>query len=96
MRRHRVLATGKLTIERVHAVTDLTEHQECTREHWGVEALHHLRDVTLREDASTIHTGTPPRPACATRPSPSPNSPAGAITPPRSITTGRIPTADSA
>lgn len=26
-----------------------------------VEALHHVRDVTFAEDASTIHTGTAPR-----------------------------------
>ncbi|MFI6063188.1 hypothetical protein [Streptomyces sp. NPDC051286] len=68
MRRRRVLATGKLTLERVYALTDLTMHQvtaaqlgEHIREHWGVEALHHLRDVTLREDASKIRTGNAPR-----------------------------------
>lgn len=31
------------------------------RGHWTVEALHHVRDVTYAEDASTIHTGTAPR-----------------------------------
>ncbi|MGI5517402.1 ISAs1 family transposase [Streptomyces sp. CA-106131] len=68
VRRRRVLATGKLTLERVYALTDLTMHQvtaaqlgEHIREHWGVEALHHLRDVTLHEDASKIHTGNAPR-----------------------------------
>ncbi|MEU0388464.1 hypothetical protein [Streptomyces chartreusis] len=38
--------------------THLAEH---VREHWGVEALHHLRDVTLHEDASEIHNGSAPR-----------------------------------
>lgn len=68
VRRRRVLSTGKLTVERVYALTDLTMHQatpahlaEHVREHWGIEALHHLRDVTLREDASRIRTGNAPR-----------------------------------
>ncbi|WP_262505312.1 hypothetical protein [Streptomyces sp. TRM68367] len=37
------------------------------REHWGIEALHHLRDVTLREDASKIRTGSAPRVMAALR-----------------------------
>ncbi|WP_395292209.1 ISAs1 family transposase [Kitasatospora hibisci] len=68
VRRRRVLSTGKLTVERIYALTDLTMHEataahlaEHVREHWGVEALHHLRDVTLREDASKIRTGSAPR-----------------------------------
>ncbi|MEV6209536.1 ISAs1 family transposase [Kitasatospora sp. NPDC051914] len=68
VRRRRVLSTGKLTVERIYALTDLTMHEatavhlaEHVREHWGVEALHHLRDVTLREDASKIRTGNAPR-----------------------------------
>lgn len=68
VRRRRVLSTGKVTIERVYAVTNLTAHQagptqlgEHVREHWGVEALHHVRNVTLREDASKIRTGSAPR-----------------------------------
>jgi predicted transposase YbfD/YdcC len=28
---------------------------------WGIEALHHLRDVTFAEDASQVRTGTAPR-----------------------------------
>jgi predicted transposase YbfD/YdcC len=31
------------------------------RGHWGIEALHHLRDTTFAEDASQIRTGTAPR-----------------------------------
>ena len=28
------------------------------RGHWGIEALHHIRDVTLAEDASQVCTRT--------------------------------------
>jgi hypothetical protein len=31
------------------------------RGHWGIEALHHLRDVTFAEDASQARTGAAPR-----------------------------------
>jgi predicted transposase YbfD/YdcC len=31
------------------------------RGHWGIEALHHLRDVTFAEDASQVCTGTAAR-----------------------------------
>jgi Transposase DDE domain len=31
------------------------------RGHWGIEALHHLRDTTFAEDASQTRTGTTPR-----------------------------------
>jgi hypothetical protein len=31
------------------------------RGHWGIEALHHLRDVIFAEDASQVRTGTAPR-----------------------------------
>ena len=31
------------------------------RGHWGIEALHHLRDVTDAEDASTTRTARLPR-----------------------------------
>jgi hypothetical protein len=30
------------------------------RGHWGIEALHHLRDVTFAEDASQVRTGAGP------------------------------------
>ena len=50
------------------AVTNLTAAQahpaplaNCRRGHWGIEALHHLRDVTLAEDAHQLRTGTAPR-----------------------------------
>jgi predicted transposase YbfD/YdcC len=48
------------------AVTNLTASQayparlaDYVRGHWGIEALHHLRDVTIAEDASQVRTGTP-------------------------------------
>jgi predicted transposase YbfD/YdcC len=54
--------------ETVYAVTSLDAHQTTPAElatairgHWTVEALHHVRDVTFAEDASTVHTGTTPR-----------------------------------
>lgn len=31
------------------------------RDHWKIEALHHVRDVTFGEDASQLRTGTTPR-----------------------------------
>ncbi|MDQ1042324.1 ISAs1 family transposase [Streptomyces sp. V4I2] len=60
--------TGKVETKTVHAVTSLPPEQasparlaELVRDHWSVEALHHIRDVTYREDASRIRTGTAPR-----------------------------------
>lgn len=54
--------------ETVYAVTSLDAHQTtpanlatAIRGHWTVEALHHVRDVTFAEDASTVHTGSAPR-----------------------------------
>jgi predicted transposase YbfD/YdcC len=54
--------------ETLYAVTSLDAHQStpanlatAIRGHWTVEALHHVRDVTFAEDASTVHTGTAPR-----------------------------------
>jgi predicted transposase YbfD/YdcC len=52
----------------VYAVTNLTAAQasparlaDWIRGHWGIEALHHLRDVTFAEDACQVRTGTAPR-----------------------------------
>ncbi|WP_435060215.1 ISAs1 family transposase [Streptomyces sp. bgisy060] len=49
--------------ETIYAVTSLDAHQTtpaelaaAVRGHWAVEALHHVRDVTYAEDASTLHT----------------------------------------
>jgi predicted transposase YbfD/YdcC len=60
--------TGKTTIKTVYAVTDLTAEQatpaqlaELIRDHWKIEALHHIRDTTFAEDASQLRTGNAPR-----------------------------------
>ncbi|EST38944.1 transposase [Streptomycetaceae bacterium MP113-05] len=65
----RRLQTGRReSRETVYAVTSLDAHQTtpaelaaAVRGHWSIEALHHVRDVTYTEDASTVHTGTAPR-----------------------------------
>ncbi|EST23169.1 transposase [Streptomycetaceae bacterium MP113-05] len=65
----RRLQTGRReSRETVYAVTSLDAHQTtpaelaaAVRGHWSIEALHHVRDVTYAEDASTLHTGTAPR-----------------------------------
>jgi predicted transposase YbfD/YdcC len=65
--RHRT-AGGRTSRETVYAVTDLTPDQagpdqlgQAARDHWSIEALHHIRDVTFAEDAGRIRTGTTPR-----------------------------------
>jgi predicted transposase YbfD/YdcC len=52
----------------VYAVTSLTAAQahparlaDYVRGHWGIEALHHLRDTTFAEDACQVRSGTAPR-----------------------------------
>ena len=51
----------------VYAVTSLPFEQasparlaDLVRGHWAIEALHHIRDVTLAEDAHQLRTGTAP------------------------------------
>jgi predicted transposase YbfD/YdcC len=51
----------------VYAVTSLAVHQAqpaelagWIRDHWRIEALHHIRDVTYQKDASQIRTGSGP------------------------------------
>jgi predicted transposase YbfD/YdcC len=51
-----------------YAVTSLAAHRATPaqlagwiRGHWGIEALHHIRDVTYGEDASQIRTGNGPQ-----------------------------------
>ena len=57
----------RTTKDVVYAITDLTHDQAgapalsaLARGHWQVEALHHVRDVTFREDSSHARTGTLP------------------------------------
>jgi predicted transposase YbfD/YdcC len=67
-RRVRSLRSRRWRAETVYAVTSLTAAQahparlaDWIRGHWGIEALHHIRDVTFAEDASQVHAGTAPR-----------------------------------
>jgi hypothetical protein len=67
-RRVRSLRSRRWRAVVVYAVTSLTAAQasparlaDYVRGHWGIEALHHLRDTTFAEDASQVRTGTAPR-----------------------------------
>ncbi len=60
-------ATGKASRETAYAVTSLTSADATTqdlarlvREHWSIEAHHHIRDVTFGEDTATSRTGSGP------------------------------------
>ncbi|MFF2041823.1 ISAs1 family transposase [Kitasatospora sp. NPDC058170] len=75
VRRRRTVTIGKVTLERVYAVTDLAAEQadapeiaHRVREHGGIEKkIHHVRDTTFAEDASRVRTGTAPRAMAALR-----------------------------
>jgi predicted transposase YbfD/YdcC len=63
-----VTVKGKTTHQAMLYVTSLTAEQAdpadllaYVRQHWGIEVLHWIRDVTFREDASRIRTGNTPR-----------------------------------
>jgi predicted transposase YbfD/YdcC len=67
-RRVRPLAGRRWRTVSVYAVTSLSAAQasparlaDWLRGHWGIEALHHLRDVTFAEDASQVRTGNTPQ-----------------------------------
>ncbi|MFF9217412.1 hypothetical protein [Streptomyces viridosporus] len=68
VRRRHTVRTGKVSIERVYAITSLTVHQasaadlaERLRGHWAIENReHHVRDVTFGEDASRVRAGSAP------------------------------------
>lgn len=67
-RRRTDRTTGKTTVKTVYAVTSLTAEQgtpsqlaELVRDHWKIEALHHVRDTTFAEDAFQLRTGNAPR-----------------------------------
>jgi len=60
-------AAGKASRQTVYAVTSLTSAHataadlaRLVREHWSIEAHHHVRDVSFGEDASTSRTGSGP------------------------------------
>ena len=59
--------TGKTSRQTVYAVTSLTSADataqdlaRLVREHWSIEAHHHVRDVTFGEDTATSRTGSGP------------------------------------
>jgi predicted transposase YbfD/YdcC len=63
-----VTVNGKTSYQAMLYVTSLTAEQAepadllaYVRQHWQVEVLHWIRDVTFREDASRIRTGNTPR-----------------------------------
>ncbi|MBB4936079.1 hypothetical protein FHR32_000384 [Streptosporangium album] len=67
-------AGGRWKTVTVYAVTSLAPHQArpadlaaWIRAHWQIEALHHIRDVTYREDASQVRTGSGPAVMAALR-----------------------------
>jgi predicted transposase YbfD/YdcC len=60
-------AAGQATRQTVYAVTTLTSADatvgdlaRLVREHWSIEAHHHVRDVSFGEDASASRTGSGP------------------------------------
>jgi predicted transposase YbfD/YdcC len=66
-RRREDAATGKTSRGTVYAVTSLTSAHataqdlaRLVREHWSIEAHHHVRDVTFSEDTATSRTGSGP------------------------------------
>jgi predicted transposase YbfD/YdcC len=66
-RRREDTATGRTTRQAVYAVTTLTSAHATTpdlarlvREHWSIEAHHHIRDTTFSEDTSASRTGSGP------------------------------------
>ncbi|MGW3957211.1 hypothetical protein ACWEKM_41440, partial [Streptomyces sp. NPDC004752] len=103
VRRRRIISPGKVTLERVYVVTDLTAEQadaieiaRRVRRHWDIEIqLHHVRDTAWTEDASRVRTGTAPRAMASLR-----NLAIGALrltgppaSPPASATTRATPPA---
>jgi predicted transposase YbfD/YdcC len=73
--RRRTLGDGRRSVETVYAVTSL-DHRAADpgllaawlRGHWEIEnRVHHVRDVTQREDACRIRTGNGPQVMAALR-----------------------------
>jgi predicted transposase YbfD/YdcC len=61
-------ATGRASRQAVYAVTTLTSAHATTgdlarlvREHWSIEAHHHIRDTVYGEDANTGYAGNGPQ-----------------------------------
>ncbi|WP_406411180.1 hypothetical protein [Streptomyces sp. NBC_01614] len=88
--------SGKVSIKTVYAVTSLTAEQathaqlaNVIRSHWQIEALHHVRNAAIAEDASQLRTGMHPAPwrPGATLPAVPCASPAPRTSPPHSART---------
>jgi predicted transposase YbfD/YdcC len=63
-RKTRQLHTNRWRAVTVYAITSLpfqlarpARLADLLRGHWGIEALHHVRDTTFAEDASQVRTG---------------------------------------
>ncbi|MFD8209649.1 ISAs1 family transposase [Streptomyces sp. NPDC059695] len=97
--------TGRTTVKTVYAVTSLTAEQAApsqlarlVRDHWRIEALHHVRDTTFAEDTSQLGgpTTRPGRwPPGATSPSEPSGQPERRTSRPASTTTPATPVAPS-
>ncbi len=68
------IATGRVSRQAVYAVTSLTSADatagdlaRLVRGQWSIEAHHHVRDLTFREDAATSRTGSGPVNLATTR-----------------------------
>ena len=69
------ITTGEVEREEVYIITSLGQSQATAaellahnRNHWRIENhLHRTKDTLLREDASTLRTGTSPQVAAALR-----------------------------
>ena len=69
------IVRGKKTVETVHAITSLDRQQAgpsallaLSRGHWETEnRLHHVRDVSYREDQARTHVGNAPQALVACR-----------------------------
>ena len=66
--RYRHFPDGTITAAAILGITSLTPQHtpptdlaEIIRGHWHIEVLHHIRDVTFKEDASTTRAGAAPR-----------------------------------
>jgi hypothetical protein len=65
----RDITTGRASRQAVYAVTSLASADatardlaRLVREQWSIEAHHHVRDLTSREDAAASRTGSGPAP----------------------------------